>query len=47
MTKFGLLESILEKIIAVLQTALNVEKAAIYGSRADGTFKSGNFFSFK
>ena len=39
MTRFGLEQNILDKIIAVLRDHPNIERAVIYGSRALGTFK--------
>lgn len=40
MTKFGLDQDILDKILAVLTGHPAIERAVIYGSRAAGTFKN-------
>lgn len=40
MTKFGLDQDILDKILAVLTGYPAIERAVIYGSRAAGTFKN-------
>jgi len=39
MTRFGLEQHILDKIIAVLRAHPKIERAVIYGSRALGDFK--------
>ncbi|MFH2122138.1 MAG: nucleotidyltransferase domain-containing protein [Pseudomonadota bacterium] len=40
--KFGLQESTIEKICAVLALHPQVEKAVLYGSRAKGNYKNGS-----
>jgi predicted nucleotidyltransferase len=40
--RFGLDESVIEKINSVLSSCSHIEKAIIYGSRAKGTFKNGS-----
>jgi predicted nucleotidyltransferase len=40
--KFGLQETTIERIGAVLAGFPQVEKAVLYGSRAKGTFKNGS-----
>jgi len=39
MTRFGLEQHILDKIVQVLREHPQIERAVIYGSRADGRFK--------
>lgn len=40
--RFGLKESVIEKISSVLAKYPEVERAIIYGSRAKGNFKNGS-----
>ncbi|ADE15444.1 DNA polymerase beta domain protein region [Nitrosococcus halophilus Nc 4] len=40
--KYGLRESVIEKICAVLARHPQVEKAILYGSRARGNYKTGS-----
>ena len=40
--KYGLSESTIQKICAVLSRYPHVEKAILYGSRAKGNFKNGS-----
>lgn len=40
--RFGLPESTLDRIVAVLSRHPKIEKAVIFGSRAKGTYKKGS-----
>jgi predicted nucleotidyltransferase len=40
--KYGLLESVIQKICLVLSKYPQVEKATLYGSRAKGNYKNGS-----
>ncbi|MFZ5876514.1 MAG: nucleotidyltransferase domain-containing protein [Nitrospirota bacterium] len=40
--KYGLPESVIQKICAVLERYPQVERAILYGSRAKGNFKNGS-----
>ena len=44
--KYGLAETTVEKIRAVLARFSEVEKAVLYGSRAKGNFKTGSDIDF-
>lgn len=41
-SRFGLKETIIQKICAVLATYPQVEQAILYGSRAKGNYKNGS-----
>lgn len=40
--RFGLQESVIQQICAVLAKYPQVQKAVLYGSRAKGTYKNGD-----